>query len=72
MEKHRDMEGHGEKAMDTNTGGSPGYLSHSIPIAWKLTLVTYSVEGIVHWTPTGCTLAHGCTMQYQLENLWRG
>jgi len=29
MEKHRAMEGEGEKAMDTNTGGSPGYLSQS-------------------------------------------
>ena len=29
MEKHLDMEGEREKAMDTNTGGSPGYLSQS-------------------------------------------
>jgi len=29
MEKHLDMEGEEEKAMDTNTGGSPGYLSQS-------------------------------------------
>jgi len=29
MEKHRDMEGEGEKAMDTKTVGSPGYLSQS-------------------------------------------
>jgi len=27
--KHRDMDGEGEKAMDTNMGGSPGYLSQS-------------------------------------------
>jgi len=31
MEKHRDMEGEGEKAMDTNMDGSPGYLSQSSP-----------------------------------------
>ena len=29
MEKHLAMEGEGKKAMDTNTGGSPGYLSQS-------------------------------------------
>jgi len=29
MEKLKDMEGKGEKAMDTNTGGSPGYQSQS-------------------------------------------
>jgi len=27
MEKHRDLEGEGGKVMDTNTGGSQGYLS---------------------------------------------
>jgi len=30
MEKHRDMEGEEEKAMDSNTGGSPGYQSQSL------------------------------------------
>jgi len=29
MEKQGDMEGEMGKAMDTNTGGSPGYLSQS-------------------------------------------
>jgi len=29
MEKHRDMEGEGEKAINTNTGRSPEYLSQS-------------------------------------------
>ena len=29
MEKNRDLEGNREKAMDTNTGGSPGYQSQS-------------------------------------------
>jgi len=29
MEKHQDTEGEGEKVMDTNTGGSPGYQSQS-------------------------------------------
>jgi len=29
MEKHRDMQAKGEKAMDTKTGGRPGYLSQS-------------------------------------------
>jgi len=28
-EKHRDMEGKGKKAMNTNIGGSPGYQSQS-------------------------------------------
>jgi len=29
MEKHRDMEGEGGKAIDTNTGESPGHQSQS-------------------------------------------
>ena len=29
MEKDRDLEGEGEKAMDTNKGSSPGYQSQS-------------------------------------------
>jgi len=29
MEKQRNLEGEGEKAMDSNTGGSPGYQSQS-------------------------------------------
>jgi len=31
------MEGEGEKAMDTKTGGSPGYHLKPVPLAWKLT-----------------------------------
>jgi len=29
MERHQGMEGKGEKAIDTNTGSSPGYQSRS-------------------------------------------
>ena len=39
------MEGDGEKVMDTNTGGSPGYQSQSQQL---------SEEVIGHCTPTGC------------------
>ncbi len=48
MEKHRDMEGERGKAMDTNTGGSPGYQSQS-----QQPGNSPSEEVRGHWTPTG-------------------
>jgi len=55
MDKHRDMKAKGEKAMDTKTGGSRGYLSGANPNS----LENYLVRKQRKWGDIGHQRAQG-------------
>src|SRR6218665_3298912 len=63
MEKHRDVEGKGEKAMNTNTGGSPAGYQNQFQQPGN----SPSEEVRGHCTPTGCVPRDRYDTRYDIQ-----